>query len=114
MTGVLTGRTGGNFKSTGIHRTSERRRKNSACIYTDNRITLQSLQNKKRHAHLIDQIRNKILVMEQHEWKADFSWIKAHVGQRGNELADPLAKEASRSKNIEECYNRVPKKYSIE
>jgi hypothetical protein len=31
------------------------------------------------------------------------------VGQRGNELADHLAKEASRSENIEECYNRVPK-----
>ena len=78
-------------------------------VYTDSRITLQSLQNQKRHTHQIDQIRNKILDMEQHEWKIDFSWIKAHVGQRGNELADRLAKEASRSKNIEECYNRVPK-----
>jgi len=78
-------------------------------VYTDSRITLQSLQNQKRHTHLIDQIRNKVLDMEQHEWKVDFSWIKAHAGQRGNELADHLAKEASRSKNIEECYNRVPK-----
>jgi hypothetical protein len=47
--------------------------------------------------------------MEQHEWKVDFSWIKAHAGQRGNEIADRLAKEESRSRNIEECYNRVPK-----
>jgi hypothetical protein len=47
--------------------------------------------------------------MEQHDWKVDFSWIKAHEGQRRNELADRLAKEASRSENIEECYKRVPK-----
>jgi hypothetical protein len=47
--------------------------------------------------------------MEQHEWKMAFSWIKAQVEQRGNELADQLAKEASRSRFIEECYNRVPK-----
>ena len=47
--------------------------------------------------------------MELHEWKVNFSWIKAHVGQRGNELADRLAKEASRTENIVECYNRIPK-----
>jgi hypothetical protein len=47
--------------------------------------------------------------LERHEWKVEFSWVKALVGQRGNELADRLAKEASRSKNIEECCNRIPK-----
>jgi ribonuclease HI len=78
-------------------------------VYTDSRITLQSLQNYKRHTHLIDQIRNKVPDMEQHEWKVDFSWMKAHVWQRGKELEDCLVKEASSSKNIEECYNRVPK-----
>jgi ribonuclease HI len=46
--------------------------------------------------------------MEQHEWKVEFSWIKAHAGHRWNELAYQLAKEAARSKIIEECYNRVP------
>jgi ribonuclease HI len=57
----------------------------------------------------MDQIRNKVLDMEQHKWKVDFSWIKAHARQRGNELADQLAKEASKSKIMEECYSRVPK-----
>ena len=47
--------------------------------------------------------------MERNEWKVEFSWIKAHVGQRRKELVVRLAKEESGSKNIEECYNRIPK-----
>jgi len=39
--------------------------------------------------------------MERDECKVEFSWVKAHAGQRGNELADRLAKEASSSKDIE-------------
>ena len=41
-------------------------------VYTDSRITLQLLQNQKRHTHLIDQIRKKVLDMERHEWKCIF------------------------------------------
>jgi hypothetical protein len=47
--------------------------------------------------------------LEQHEWKVEFSWIKAHAGHRGNELADQLAKEAASSRTIDECYTRLPK-----
>jgi hypothetical protein len=47
--------------------------------------------------------------MERNELKVEFSWIKAHAGKEGNELADRLAKEASISCNIEECYNKIPK-----
>jgi ribonuclease HI len=49
----------------------------------------------------MDRIRNKAIDMDPNEWKVEFSWIKAHVGQSGNELADRLAKGASRK--IEEC-----------
>jgi ribonuclease HI len=47
--------------------------------------------------------------METNEWQIKFSWIKAHAGKEGNELADRLAKKASISSNIEVCYNKIPK-----
>ena len=77
-------------------------------VYTDSKITFQLLINHRKHTQLIDQIRRKVLEMEQQEWKMAFRWIKAHAGQRGNELADQLAKEAASNKNVDKCYNRFP------
>jgi len=47
--------------------------------------------------------------MENRGWKIQFSWIKAHAGVSGNELADKLAKEASGKREIPISYNRIPK-----
>jgi hypothetical protein len=47
--------------------------------------------------------------MERGKWKFEFSWVKAHAGQRGNEGANRLGKKASSSKDIEECFNRILK-----
>jgi uncharacterized membrane protein YheB (UPF0754 family) len=47
--------------------------------------------------------------MEMQNWKIDFNWIKAHAGHHGNELADQLAKEAATSREINECYKKIPK-----
>jgi ribonuclease HI len=80
-------------------------------VYTDSRITLQMLKKKqqKKQTHLIEQIRSKVFELEQDEWKVECSWIKAHAGHRGNELADQLAKEAASSRTIDKCYTRFPK-----
>jgi len=78
------------------------------------KITLQLLQNKKKHTKLLQQIRTKVQEMEQREWRVEFRWIKAHTGHRGNEMADQQAKEAARNKNMEECYIKNTKECSDE
>ena len=76
-------------------------------IHTESRITLESLKNKKNRNHLIEEIRKKTTALEKENWTIEYTWIKAHAGNYGNELADRLAKEAAR--NSTTCYNRIPK-----
>ena len=42
------------------------------------------------------------------KWTVDFSWVKAHIGNYGNELADRLAKQAARDANLQTCYDMIP------
>jgi ribonuclease HI len=76
-------------------------------IHTDSRINLQSLKNMKNRNHLIEEIRKMAIALEKENWNTEYSWIKAHAGNHGNELADRLAKEAATNSDI--CYNRIPK-----
>jgi ribonuclease HI len=75
-------------------------------IHTDSRITLQSLKNPKNHTRLIDEIRNKAKVLREHNWHVTLTWVQAHVGHYGNELADKLAKEAAGKDII--SYSKIP------
>jgi len=76
-------------------------------VSTDSKITLFSLKNAKNRKYLIEEISRKTTDLEKENWRIDFTWIKAHAGHSGNELADKLAKEAI--KNNEVCYNKIPK-----
>jgi len=81
----------------------------TATIFTNSKITLDSLQNASNHAYLIEEIRKRVAILENCKWKIEFSWVKAHVGIYGNEMADRLAKEASRSKVTNIAFDRIPK-----
>jgi len=50
--------------------------------------------------------------LERREWTIKFTWIKAHAGNRGNEIADNLAKEATKNKEI--MYNKMPKSQIVQ
>jgi ribonuclease HI len=76
-------------------------------IHTDSRITMESLKNRKNRNHLIEEIRKKTIALEKEKWDIENTWIKAHAGHYGNELADKLAKKAARNSDI--CYNKIPK-----
>ena len=44
-------------------------------ILTDSRIILDSLNNRDNRTHLIEQIRKKVIELENHKWTEDFKWI---------------------------------------
>ena len=41
-------------------------------------------------------------------WTIGTSWVKAHAGIYGNEMADQLAKAANRNSDIAVSFNRIP------
>jgi ribonuclease HI len=44
----------------------------TATIYTDSRITLDSLQNANNQAYLIEEFRKTVAILESSEWKIEF------------------------------------------
>jgi ribonuclease HI len=78
----------------------------TAIVHTDSSITLQYLQNTKNEKYLIEETSKTAIALEKRNWTIRFTWIKAHAGIYGNELADKLAKEAARRVNI--SFNRIP------
>jgi len=81
----------------------------TATIFTDSKVTFDSLHNANNHANFAKEIRNRVASLDRREWKITFSWVKVYVGIYGNELANKLAKEAARSNGTSIAFNRVPK-----
>jgi ribonuclease HI len=58
-------------------------------------VSIEFIKNTKNQNHLIEDVRKKKTSLERANWNIKLSWIKAHVGVAGNELADRLAKAAA-------------------
>ena len=81
----------------------------TAAIFTDSKVTMDSLKNHAMHGFLIEKIRNKIGHLTTQDWTVHFRWVKAHVGIEGNEPADKLAKEAAQEdENLNFVFDRIP------
>jgi ribonuclease HI len=80
----------------------------TATVYTESRLTIDSLRNPDNHAYLVEEIRRRVAKLQGSNWKIEFSWVKAHAGNYGNEIADKLAKEAAWSKRTEIAFRRIP------
>jgi ribonuclease HI len=47
-------------------------------IFTDSRITTDSLKDATNHSFLIEEIRKRIINLERTNWTIEFAWVKAH------------------------------------
>jgi ribonuclease HI len=81
----------------------------TAEIYTDSRITINSITNTSNHNSLIEEIRKRTLKLQRDKWEIGFVWVKAQVGILGNALADHLAKSAAWDGSLLVRYDRIPK-----
>jgi len=81
----------------------------TATVYTDSRITLDSLKNTNIHTALVEEIRQQLMELKNMQWYIQFCWVKAHVVILRNETADTLAKEAATSTDTPESCDKVPK-----
>ena len=78
-------------------------------VYTDSKITLFLIKDNKKQNMIIADILKTIRSLEQNHWVIHFSWVKAHIGIAGNEMADNLAKQAANNQNIEIIFSKIPK-----
>jgi ribonuclease HI len=80
----------------------------TATIFTDSRVSIESIKNTRNHNHLIEDIRKKMTSLERANWNIKISWIKAHVGVVGNKLAGRLAKAAASDGDAQIAFSRPP------
>lgn len=83
--------------------------KNTTCtIYTDSKSALQTIQQYETDNKLAQDIQIRLLHCSNNGNTITLCWIPSHSNIFGNDIADKLAKEAARSKQV--CNKPVPNK----
>ena len=72
-------------------------------------MTIDLLKNNQNRNALIDNIKRKYKQLEDDKWTIYIQWVKAHIGNHGNEMADKLAKEAAKQDDLPLIYQKTPK-----
>ena len=70
-------------------------------ILSDSYSALQSLEKENNECNLVREILHKLQCLKMKRISVSFEWIPAHVGIHGNEIADTLAKNATKRKAID-------------
>lgn len=80
-------------------------------IFSDSRSSLELLKDPDSLHPIAFEIKNNIRKLNSRGQTLRFFWIRAHVGNEGNERADALAKEAALHKKTAPEYDRCPISY---
>jgi hypothetical protein len=70
------------------------------------------MKSRKNHTNLMEQIRTKVIELENQNWNIDFYCVKAHGGNHGSELADRLEKETATGRD-NESYTKIQRSTEI-
>jgi ribonuclease HI len=80
----------------------------TAAIFTDRKISQDSIKYINNHSYLIEEIRERLLKLERSNWRGTFVWVMAHAGILENEMADQLAKTAARDEDMTKSFSIIP------
>ena len=86
-----------------------------ATMYTDSRITIDSINNPSNHNYLMEEIRKATGMLKSNKWRINFKWIQGSCRNLwGNELADRLAEAAAQNNALVISFDKIPKSTVIQ
>ena len=89
----------------------EEKKTESVRICTESLSSLIAITNYYNNNSLAVEARCLVSKLKNKQVKLNLTYVQAHIGIKGNELADRLAKQAAQSKDKKLIYDKRPKNY---